>query len=98
MIRNKKLSASSGARGVLSFRAGNVTGTRELPVEIGRDLSAGDVADVIADRMSLPDDVSWVLRDDQSSAFLDESRPIGEQLAPGAHVTVTPKTHLGGGR
>ena len=97
MIRNKDLS-SSAPHNVLSFRASNVTDTRELPVDIGRELPAGDVADVIAERMSLPDDVSWVLRDDQSSAFLDESRPIGEQLAPGARVTVTPKTHLGGGR
>ncbi len=82
----------------LSFRAGNVTGTRDLSVEFGRELSAGDVTDVLVDRMSLPDDVSWVLRDDQSSAFLDESRPIGDQLEPGAHVTVTPMTHLGGRR
>jgi hypothetical protein len=85
-------------RDVLSFRATNVTGTRELPVEFGRELSAGDVTDVLVDRMSLPEDVSWVLRDDQSSAFLDESRPIGDQLEPGAHVTVTPMTHLGGWR
>ena len=95
MIRTEK---PLSPRGSLSFRASNVTGTREVPVELGGDLSAGDVTDVLVDRMSLPDDVRWVLRDDQSSAFLDESRPIGDQLEPGAHVTVTPLTHLGGRR
>lgn len=95
MIRTE---STHSPRGALAFRAGNVTGTRELPIEIGGDLLAGDVTDVLVDRMSLPDDVSWVLRDDVSSAFLDESRPIGDQLEPGAHVTVTPMTHLGGRR
>ncbi len=95
MIRTEQPHSS---RGLLSFRAGNVTGTRELPVEFGRELSVRDVTDVLVDRMALPDDVSWVLRDDRSSAFLDESRPIGDQLEPGAHVTVTPMTHLGGRR
>ena len=80
---------------VLAFRAGNVTGTRELPLEVGRGTTAGEVADGIARMMSLPDDVAYALRDDRSSAFLDEGSPIGDQLAPGARVTITPKTHLG---
>ena len=84
------------ASDVLALRATNVTGTREMPLEVQRGLSAGDVAGSIANLMALPDDVPWVLRDDRSSAFLDEGRPIGEQLAPGARVTITPKTHLGG--
>lgn len=88
----------NSSRKVLAFRATNVIGSRELPIEVGRELSAGDVTDVIVNRMSLPDDVTWVLRDDRSSAFLDESRPIGDQIEPGARVTVTPKTHLGGQR
>jgi hypothetical protein len=43
----------------------------------------------------LPENVPWALRDEQTSAYLDDARPIGEQLHPGARVTVTPKTHLG---
>ena len=84
------------ASDVLAFRATNVTGTREMPLEVQRGLPAGDVAESIANLMALPDDVPWVLRDDRSSAFLDEDLPIGEQLAPGARVTITPRTHLGG--
>jgi len=80
---------------VLLFHAANVTGTQEIPVEIGPGLSVRAVTDSIASRMALPGDVAWSLRDDDSSAYLDEDRPIGDQLAPGAHVTVTPKTHLG---
>ena len=80
----------------LAFRAGNITGTQDLGVEFGRNLSVRSVTDSIAHRMALPTDVTWTLRDDGSSAYLDEDRPIGDQLARGAHVTITPKAHLGG--
>jgi hypothetical protein len=79
---------------MLAFQATNVTGTQELPVEFRRNLSARAVTDSIANRMALPDDVPWTLRDDDSSAYLDEERPIGDQIAPGARLTITPKTHL----
>lgn len=81
---------------VLVFRAANVTGTQELPIEIGSRLSVRSVTDSIAHRMALPSDVPWTLRDDGSSSYLDEDRPIGDQIEPGSHVTITPKTHLGG--
>jgi len=81
----------------MSFLASNVTGTQSLPIEVSGSLSARTVADSIADRMALPDDVVWSLRDDSSSAYLDDGRPIGEQIEPGSHVTITPRTHLGGG-
>jgi hypothetical protein len=81
--------------GGLQIFASNVTGTHELPVDVGPSLSAGDVADSIVSLMSLPADVPWALRDDDSSAYLDSERPIGDQIEPGAHVTITPKTHLG---
>jgi len=50
---------------------------------------------MIVSLMSLPADVPWALRDDGSSAYLDSERPIGDQIEPGARVTITPKTHLG---
>ena len=80
----------------LSFVATNITGTQNLPIEVSGDLSARSVAESIANRMALPGDVAWALRDDDSSAYLDESRPIGSQIRPGSRVTITPKTHLGG--
>ena len=80
---------------VLVFHAANVTGTQELPIEVGRRLSVRSVTDSIAHRMALPNDVPWSLRDDGSSSYLDEDRPIGDQIEPGSHVTITPKTHLG---
>jgi hypothetical protein len=80
----------------IQFFASNVTGTQSIPIEVSGALSARAVAASIADRMALPDDVAWALRDDDSSAYLDESRSIGEQILPGSRVTVTPLTHLGG--
>jgi hypothetical protein len=80
----------------VSFRASNITGTQSVPVEVNGGLSVRSVADSIAARMALPDDVAWALRDDDSSTYLDESRPIGSQIGPGARVTITPQTHLGG--
>jgi hypothetical protein len=39
--------------------------------------------------------VPYGLRDDSTGAFLDDAKPIGEQIGPNAKVTITPKTHLG---
>jgi len=79
------------------LRASNVTGTQEIPVEVDRATTVGAITESIAHRMALPDDVAWGLRDDTSSAFLDDTRPIGDQVKPGAHVTAIPRTHLGAG-
>ena len=81
----------------LSFLVSNVTGSQEIKVEYTPGLSARSVTDSIAHRFSLPSDVAWQLRDDGSSAYLDEDRSIGDQVVQDAHLTVTPKTHLGGG-
>jgi hypothetical protein len=80
----------------LSFVANTVTGTQSLPMNIDRGLSARSVAESIAERLALPDDTSWVLRNDDST-YLDDSRSIGEQIAPGSNVTIAPRAHLGGG-
>ena len=82
----------------VSFQARNITGTQAFPMEMDRDLTVSSITQSIAARMALPTDVIWALRDDDSSAYLDDGRPIGDQIAPGARVTITPKTHLGGGR
>jgi hypothetical protein len=80
----------------LSFFANNITGSSNVPVEFDGALSVGSVTQSIADRMALPSDVVWALRDDDSSAYLDDSSSIGSVLKPGSKVTITPKTHLGG--
>ena len=94
MIKSDKFDATNGSLDVLSFRASNVTGTRELPLEVRRNVTVGDVTSSIADLMALPDDVGWSLRADRGQ-FLDEDATIGEQLEPGSHVTITPRAHLG---
>lgn len=78
----------------MTIQASNVTGSAVLPVEVERSLPGSAVAKTIASMMALPADTTYALRDDQSSVYLDD-RPIGEQVAPGAQVTLAPKTHLG---
>ncbi len=91
------LEAVAGTPGdLLSFEASDVTGTQRVRVsDVQRDVPAGAIARSLASRMSLSEDVPWALRDDATSSFLDDDRPIGEQISPESHVTVTPKTHLG---
>jgi hypothetical protein len=89
-----ELDITTATNEMLAFQAANVTGTQEIPIQIGRGVSVRSVTESIAHRMALPDDVAWTLRDDGSSSYLDEQRSIGDQIQPGAHVTITPKTHL----
>ena len=91
-----ELDTATARSETLAFQAANVTGTQEIPIEIGSGVSVRSVTESIAHRMALPDDVAWSLRDDGSSGYLDEERSIGDQIKPGAHLTITPKTHLAG--
>lgn len=78
------------------FEATDVTGMHRVEArDVQRRLPAGAVARAVASRMALPDNVPWALRDEATSAFLDDETPIGEQIGPDARLTVTPKTHLG---
>ncbi|MEE8467001.1 MAG: hypothetical protein V3T22_01005 [Planctomycetota bacterium] len=94
MIKSDTFEATSDPLDILSFRASNITGTRELPLEVRRNSTVADVTSSIADLMALPDDVAWSLRADRGQ-FLDEEATIGDLLEPGSHVTITPRTHLG---
>ena len=94
MIKSEEFEANQGALDVLTFRASNITGTRELPIEVRGNVRVGDVTSSIADLMALPDDVAWSLRADRGQ-FLDEDATIGDQLEPDGHVVITPRTHLG---
>jgi hypothetical protein len=80
------------------FLARNVTATKTLEVEVTSELRAEEVARSVAELLSMPADTPWALREDDTASFLDGDRPIGEQIRPGARVTLTPKAHLGGTR
>jgi len=82
----------------LQFLARNVTATKTLPVDVEPGLPAEEVARAVAELLSMPSDTPWALREDDSASFLDGRLPIGEQIRPGARVTLTPKSHLGGAR
>lgn len=80
----------------LTLTAHDVTETQELVLDgVQRDLPAGALAETLARRMALPDDVPWALRDNVTSRVLDEKLPIGDQLSPAGSLTVFPRTHLG---
>jgi len=81
---------------LLEFEVTDVTGTHSVVAkDVEPTLPAGAVASALASRMSLPSDVPWALRDDRSSAFLDDSVAIGDQIQTNARLTVFPKSHLG---
>ena len=81
---------------LLDFEATDVTETHKVvATDVQPDLPAGAVASALASRMSLPTDVPWGLRDNRTSAFLDDNVAIGDQILTDASLTVTPKTHLG---
>lgn len=88
--------SGTGATATIEFEARDVTGTHTIVARgVQRDMPAGVVARALASRLALPDNVPWTLRDDATSAFVDDARPIGDQIAPDARVTLTMKAHLG---
>ena len=86
---------NEAAEPMIRFRAHGVTGSEALEVQFQRSTPVDAVAQSLAEMMAMPADLPWGLRDDRSSAYLD-NRPIGEQIEPGAAVSLTPRTHLGG--
>jgi hypothetical protein len=87
---------SSLASSMMSLLVHDVTGTLSLEKEnVQGSLPASAVAASLAAEMQLPENVPWGLRNDETSEFLLDDKPIGEQIETGESVTVTPKTHLG---
>jgi hypothetical protein len=88
--------AAAGGRPPFAFEASDATGSFTIEArDVQPATPAGAVARALAGRMQLPNDVPWTLVDEQTGAFLDESRPIGDQIATGSRVSLTPKSHLG---
>jgi hypothetical protein len=81
---------------LLTFEATDVTGSHTVVAkDVQPSLPAGAVANALANQMSLPADVPWALRDDKTSAFLDDSLAIGDQIETDAKLVLTTKAHLG---
>jgi hypothetical protein len=86
------------ANGRFAVEIGDVTGLRRLSFGVSPSTPAHSVARAAAARMSLPQDTPWLLRDEQTGAYLDDQKPIGDQVArTGSRLTVTPRAHLGAG-
>ncbi len=82
-------------RPTVRFSATDVTESHDIDVDdIDGELPAGEVAQTLAERMDLPTSVPWALRNNQG-VFLDETRNIGAQIENDAHLTLTPKAHMG---
>jgi hypothetical protein len=82
------------AEAMIRFHAQGVTGADSIEVQFQRTTPGEAVARSLADMLGMPEDTSYGLRNDGTSAYL-EDRAIGEQIEPGARLTVVPKTHLG---
>ena len=79
---------------MITFEATSVTSNEAIEVSFQRTAPAEAVARSLAHMLNMPTDSPYGLREDTESVYLD-ARPIGEQLEPGARVTLTPKSHLG---
>ncbi len=96
MAAQNRPESDGPATATLCLEATDVTGTHTVRLSaVEPNVPAGVLAAAIAARMSLPDNVPWMLRDDATSVFLDEQRAVGDQIRPDAKVTITPRTHLG---
>jgi hypothetical protein len=81
----------------VSFTANDITAFHTATVDdIPADALAGDVALTVANRLNLPTNVPWSLRDNVGPNYLRADVQIGQQIpAAGAKLTLTPRTHLG---
>jgi hypothetical protein len=78
------------------FVATDVTNTHLVDAtDLDRNTPAFAVANALAAQMDLPQGTPWALREDSTGTYLDDNRAIGEQIAEGSRLTLTPKTHLG---
>jgi len=82
----------------ISFTATDVTGTHSVDArDMQASVAPSAAARTLASKMALPPNVPWVLRDDANCRVLNDDKPLGEQITPGANVTLAPAAHLGAG-
>ncbi len=96
MDQPRDATATCEPSGALSFDVANVTGTQLFTAsDVDPQLPARVVAKRLSAEFSLPQNVCWTLRNEDSSVFLDGEKAIGEQVEAGARLTLTPRAHLG---
>ncbi len=89
---------SPARRSTFSFEVTDVTGTHVLEArDMQRSTPAGAAARALAARMTLPEDVPWILRDDRGGVLQDDLA-VGDQVDAGAKLTLAPRAHLGAHR
>lgn len=81
----------------MSFTARDITGLHEITVtDMPAAAPVGEVARSLANRLNLPANVSWSLRNDRGGDYLKDDADLGKEIpAEGAKLTITPRTHLG---
>ncbi len=94
-VRSQETGPPATGTATITFDAENVTGTACVSATFQTDLLAGAAAKALASEMALPANTPWALRNEGTSEFLDDAKPIGEQVRTGDKVIVTPKSHLG---
>lgn len=90
---------ANGTPALMRVTVRDVTGTHHAELELDPQLRVGAVAEAVADRMTLPPDTSWALRDESTAAFLDDEVAIGDAVGSEDRTSVslvaTPRAHLG---
>ena len=83
--------------GTVSLTARDIAGLNEITVtDMPGAAPVGDVARSLANRLNLPTDVPWSLRNDRSGEYLKDDADLASQVPEaGAKFTITPRTHLG---
>src|SRR5438105_10193491 len=78
----------------VSFTARDITGLHEITVDdMPAAAPAGEVARSLADRLNLPANVPWRLRNDTSAEYLKDDLELAGQLPEtGAQLKITPRT------
>ena len=95
IMTTEPMASSATDSSEFSFEAQDVTGTRTMTARVQSTLPAGTVATLLARQLSLPDNVAWTLRSENSGSYLDDRVEIARQLEPGGKTVLTPKSHLG---
>ena len=93
----RDMAPRANGRGTVSFTARDITGLHEVTVsDMPAAAQAGQVARSVANRLNLPVNVPWSLRDDRSGEYLKDDADLASQVPEtGANLTITPRTHLG---
>ena len=80
----------------LTVEVQNVTRSRSVQATFQSTLRADAAAAALASRLALPANVPYSLRTSKA-AYLEDTKTLGEQVTPGERLTLTPRSHLGGG-